>query len=347
MQKETIHRHRHLRDTFLSIRSLHQLCQLLRTDTRRLEIFLQQPLYRTFSVPKKSGGHRQIEDPKTELKRVLSNLNRYLQSVYLFEKSSAAYGFIVGVNNDNDRRNVLTNARKHVNRPYLLNIDLKDFFHHVTFTKVQEIFQNKPFRFKSNLADVLAGLTTYQGRLPMGAPTSPVLSNFACRGLDEQLITYCSDMLWVYTRYADDMSFSAKVPFEKEKVRYLRKIIEAESFVINENKVQYFKKNDLKIVTGLLVSDKVSLTTNYLPDLHREIARLADIMRAQNEQGQLSTKWVREFKQQIQGRMNFAGFVIGRKHSDYQALKESFYQATRPPEEEFGIVNWRGFPYNF
>ncbi|MCB0583419.1 MAG: hypothetical protein KDD10_29340, partial [Phaeodactylibacter sp.] len=92
------------------------LCSLLRTNQRRLLLLARQLPYKVFSVPKKDGGERQIEAPGAELKKVLGRLNRYLQSVYYFEKSSAAYGFIVGVLNDDDRRNVVTNARKHAGR---------------------------------------------------------------------------------------------------------------------------------------------------------------------------------------------------------------------------------------
>ena len=99
-----------------SINSERALCQLLRIDQRRLQLLVKQPSYRTFSVPKKEGGQRQIEAPNLELKKVLSRLNHYLQSVYYFEKSRAAYGFIVGVSNDDDRRNVVSNARKHLGK---------------------------------------------------------------------------------------------------------------------------------------------------------------------------------------------------------------------------------------
>ena len=94
-------------------------------------------------------------------------------------------------------------------KPYLLNVDLLDFFHAVKRDRIYDIFRSKPFNFKRNLPDILADLTTYQARLPMGTPTSPVLSNFACRELDRGLLLFSENMLWTYTRYADDMSFSS------------------------------------------------------------------------------------------------------------------------------------------
>lgn len=346
MDKKTRQRHQHNKGLFCSIRSIRSLCSLLKTDQRRLLLLARQPPYKVFTVPKKDGGERQIEAPGAELKKVLGHLNHFLQSVYYFEKPSAAYGFIVGVLNDDDRRNVVTNARRHTGRPYLLNADLIDFFHAITREQIVKIFQGKPFQFSKDLPDLLADLTTYQGRLPMGTPTSPVLSNFACRELDEQLSAYAEDMLWVYTRYADDMSFSSRKPIDADKIDSVRAIIEKAGFEINQRKLKTYGPEDDKVVTGLLVTDKVTLAPDYLPQLDEDIRQLHSVMLIQNEQGQLSTRWVEQFKKNIIGRLNFAGFVLKRQDERYIDLKDAYYTAVNPPQEEFGAVSWRGFPYN-
>lgn len=346
MPPTTKQHHQHQKGAFCSIRSVTTLCHLLKTDRRKLHLTAQQPKYKTFTIPKKDGGERKIEDPSADLKRLLHQLNRYLSSVYYFEKSRAAYGFIAGVRNDDDRRNVLTNARKHTGKPYLLNVDLKDFFHTVTRDKVVEIFAGKPFGFKRAIPELLADLTTYQGRLPMGSPTSPVLSNLACRALDDSLTQYAQSAGWAYTRYADDMTFSSKQPITVEQVERVRIIVHNAGFTINDKKVQVFGPEEDKVVTGLVVTDKVDLAPGFLPLLKGEIQQLHDIFRVQNEQGRLYTKWVEKFKQQVQGRLSFASFVSDKNDLTIQTLKDAFYTAINPPEEEFGAISWRGFPYN-
>ncbi|HMQ50264.1 MAG TPA: reverse transcriptase family protein [Saprospiraceae bacterium] len=346
MNKNTKARHQQNKMVFCSINSVKALCQLLQIDQRRMQLLLKKPPYKVFHIPKKDGGERIIEAPGNELKKVLSILNRYLQSVYFFERSNAVYGFVAGVRNDEDRRNVLTNAKKHVGKPYLLNIDLADFFHSISQEKVYQIFSEQPFQFKREIPELLAGLTTYQGHLPMGTPTSPVLSNFACCQLDLELYELSQDMGWIFTRYADDMTFSAGYPILKEKVDVIRFIVEKQGFRINERKVKMFGPSDDKIVTGLLVSDQVSLAPDYLPRLEKDIEQLALIMQAQNEQGELHTRWVEQYKRHIIGRLNFAAFVMKRNSAQYMALKDSYYTAINPPQEEFGAISWRGFPYN-
>ncbi len=332
---------------FCQINSINALAYLLKTEKRKLLMIAQKPRYRTFSIPKKGGGERMIETPFAELKKIQSILSNYLQSTYYFEKSNAAYGFIVGVRNEEDRRNVVTNAQKHINQPFMVNIDLKNFFHAVSEKWVMKIFSKPPFNFKRDLPQVLAGLTTYQNRLPMGTPTSPVLSNFACRQLDVELTEFSKRMNFVYTRYADDMTFSAKQKIDAQAFNVLKGIIEKAGFTINERKLKFYGPNDPKIITGLIVTDKVTLEPSYLPRLKEEIQQLKETVRSQNEQGQFSNKWVEQFKRQVRGRLNFAGFVLKRRDENYLALKDAFYEAIHPPEEEFGAVSWRGFPYNF
>lgn len=331
---------------FCSLGGVRALAQLLQTDPQRLYLLAKQPQYKTFTLPKKDGGEREIEAPGLELKKVLGRLNRYLQSVYLFEKSSAAHGFVTSVRNDTDRRSVVSNAKKHLGNPYLLHIDLKEFFHSVTREMVLSIFLGPPFHFRKELPDLLADLTTYQGRLPMGTPTSPVLSNFACRTLDEQLLEFAGNMLWAYSRYADDMTFSAKQPIVEEKILSVMGVIRENGFELNKRKIKRYGPDDEKIVTGLLLTNKVELAPGFLTQLEEDIGKLHEIVRAQHEHGQLTTKWVEQFKQQIRGRINFAGFVLKRQSERYQTLKSAYYTAITPPQEAFGAMSWRGFPYN-
>jgi hypothetical protein len=348
MDKQTLYQHQQQKTVFCSINRLSDLARLLRLDQRKLALLAERPHYRTFEIPKKDGGMRQIETPNDDLKRTLGLLNRYLQSVYLFEKSSAAYGFIVGIKNDDDRRNVVTNARKHLGKPYLLNIDLADFFHSITRERILKVFTEAPFHFKREVPDILADLCTYRERLPMGAPTSPVLSNLVCMDLDRDLSILANSLFWNFTRYADDMSFSSDAPITPDNLNTLRKIIQEAGFSLNEAKLKLSGPTDPKVVTGILLEDNdTTLDPSYLDLMEGEVQRLAEVMRAQNEAGQLHTRWVEQLKQQIRGRIAFAGFVLKRKNDRFIDLKNAFHSAINPPNEEFGAISWRGFPYNF
>ena len=63
-------------------------------------------------------------------------------------------------------------------------------------------------------------ICTVDGALPIGAPTSPVLSNIVSRRLDQAASRYRSGS-HRYTRYADDLTFSARKPhFPTEFTEY-------------------------------------------------------------------------------------------------------------------------------
>jgi len=87
---------------------------------------------------------------------------------------------------------------KLVNKKHVLNIDLKDFFHSISATKVRTLFQSYPFNFSDDLATCLALICCFKRRLPMGAATSPVVSNLICLELDKQLIAITKKYNLVY-----------------------------------------------------------------------------------------------------------------------------------------------------
>src|SRR5690554_151655 len=76
--------------------------------------------YTTFSVPKKNGGERIIHAPVKGLKDILRPLNVILNTIA--EPHFKATGFVPG-------KSIVDNAKQHVGKHYVYNIDLKDFFH--------------------------------------------------------------------------------------------------------------------------------------------------------------------------------------------------------------------------
>ena len=71
------------------------------------------------------------------------------------------------------------------------------------------LFELKNNYFKlPKVATLIAQLTCYNGKLPQGAPTSPIISNLICQILDYKIIILCKKYRLTYTRYADDLTFS-------------------------------------------------------------------------------------------------------------------------------------------
>lgn len=173
---------------FCAIESVHDLIGILDEEDHLFMLTLAQPQYHVFAVPKKDGSKRIIENPETVLKRIQSRLNDFLQAVYYLHRSEAAFGFMICPADDPQPRHIVSNARLHLDKAWLLNIDVEDFFHYVKESRVRNLFQKPPFGFREDLAEALARLCCFKGRLPMGAPTSPALSNLAVTDMDGDLL---------------------------------------------------------------------------------------------------------------------------------------------------------------
>lgn len=223
--------------------------------------------YHVFSIPKRKGGVRTITAPKSSIKLYQRKLADILSSCY--KKKASVYGYVIG-------RNIKQNAQIHCKKKIIINIDLQDFFPTINFGRVRGVFKSKPFEFNDVVATTLAQICCYDGNLPQGAPTSPIISNFVCRTLDNQLQRFASKYRFSYSRYADDITFSTNkniIPEEiatiddKGKITLsqdLENIISSNQFKINYKKVRYSHKNNRQEVTGLVVNTKVNVKRKYI-----------------------------------------------------------------------------------
>ena len=328
-----------------SVKRIEDLACLLQTETLLLMRLRFDKPYVVFHIKKPSGKERLIEAPAQELKSLLRKLNNYLQSAYFFARSSAAYGFVQQPRNAAVKRNILTNARLHCGKHFLLNIDLKDFFHQVTKTRVTAVFHNPPLSLSFELSCFLAELTTYNDRLPMGSPTSPALSNFATRALDEELLTFCRSYHITYSRYVDDLSFSTHTGMSAKTYYSIQDIIGKQGFRMNMEKIKWMDEADEKIVTGLVLKKKPEVPQLFLQQLEQDVERFRHIMEfSVVTHNGTSKEWVQYFKEYLQGKIRFLQMVQGHRHPDVQRMNDLFSNAcnTRSFEESF---SWSNFPY--
>jgi len=303
------------------------------------------PAYSCFTIPKKNGDHRIIEEPQKVLKKILQRLNDALQCSYFCNKTHAAHGFLINPDDDSDPRNILTNAQKHIGKPWLLNVDYVDFFHSVSTHHVANLFLSDYFSFDEPTAMLMAQLTTYNGRLPMGAPTSPVLSNWAARVLDTELLDWAYRNGYTYTRFADDLTFSGNHPILQTHVQEIRAISTTNGFTFNENKLKICSPSVEKSVTGLLVGEKeVSLPTNFIGQFETEISKLKTVLEVQHRTGKAQSQWVEKFKEQLTGHLRFASFILGDDHPEYSRLQQLLVIATTP-SESYDSASWLHFNY--
>lgn len=330
-----------------AIKNAAELAALLKTHPATLALTCLHPQYKTYRIPKKNGKFRLIEDPEKKLKTIQRTLNNHLQAWYHTVKPAAVHGFCISAN-DEDPIGIISNAKAHLGKPYLLNIDFQDYFHQVSYDDVNKNLAGIIKKADKETLKTLTTLTTYNQRLPMGAPTSPVLANICTRNLDDTLQNVCNRTGLTYTRFADDLSFSAAKPITALDREILETSIVQQGFDINHSKTKLFNGQDTKMVTGLvLTKDAITLPPQYVPNLITEIERYHTTKEVEYRyQTGMSNKKIKLFEQELAGKINFAEMILGSGNAGLQTVFQKWTAATAPLED-FETTNWLDIPYGF
>lgn len=244
-----------------------------------------QSHYYRFTIPKRSGGEREIWAPHARLKDVQRWVLRHI--VEKLPVHGSAHGFLAG-------RSTRSNAAVHTNAGIVLKMDLRNFFPTVTLPRVKGVFRKAGYR--EPVALLLALLCTesprevveFQGEtryvslgprsLPQGAPTSPGITNTLCLRLDRRLEGLARSQGWRYSRYADDLTFSvpaADMPGTETKAgsknskksaakpvgprpellkSLVVRTVANEGFAVHPAKTRILRKGSRQQVTGLVIN---------------------------------------------------------------------------------------------
>ncbi|MCQ4106513.1 retron St85 family RNA-directed DNA polymerase [Erwinia persicina] len=241
-----------------------RICNELGYSKRQLSAFLKNAprKYRVYTIPKRTIGYRTIAHPSKDLKkiqRICDSMLRDLLPVHTY-----AFAYKKGAS-------IKSNALHHVNQPYLLKLDFSNYFNSIT----PEIFWNKIDRLSIPIhkkeRNMLQKIIFWQPnrydngklKLSIGAPTSPLISNFVAYEFDDKILNYCQSQGIVYSRYADDLTFST---FNKDILFSLPRITKAylnkyfDGITINEMKTKFSSKKHNRHVTGITLTDEGAIS---------------------------------------------------------------------------------------
>lgn len=220
--------------------------------------------YKTYRIPKRSGGYRLISQPAREVKA----LQRALVDGFLSQLPvhSAATAYRSGAS-------IRANAAAHAANGPILKFDFSDFFpsisaddwrkycvRHSLFRDPEDVEMSCRVLFHSSIFH--RGL-----RLAIGAPSSPMLSNILMYDFDLVVSEAVSEEQVVYTRYADDLTFSARRTGYLTGVRKIlnRAIasIEFPKLTVNADKTVLATKKYKRMVTGLILTNDHKVSIGY------------------------------------------------------------------------------------
>lgn len=220
-----------------------------------------EKFYKQYDLPKRRGGFRTIMEPLPSLKMA----QEWILKEILYKSlpngiSKTAKAFLPG-------RSLLDNVKFHKNKPVVVNFDLEDFFGHISFRKVRNIFLEMGYAIPVSI--FLANLCTVNDTLPQGAPTSPMLSNMVFKKLDDEIFRYCLEKKIMYSRYADDLTFSGNINIKGLKI-FLKRRLKKEGYLINDKKTQIRNSNQRQTVTNIIVNEKIQTSRDFRRSLRQQ-----------------------------------------------------------------------------
>lgn len=247
------------------INSFEHLCEQLSITEQLLYYLTYKKEYCYFQkvIPKKDKTERILNVPNLSLKVVQKwILKEILEKIFVSEQAMA---FVPHKNG------LRENAERHKKNIFLLEMDITNFFGTITEQQVYTLFCN--IGYNSKVAGILANLCTYDNYLPQGAVTSPYIANLVCYHMDARINGYCSRKDIVYTRYADDLTFSSDNRMLLNKIeKFIKYIVTDEGFTINDKKTRYLSNAVKKTVTGITINDdSIHVDKKFKRDLRAQI----------------------------------------------------------------------------
>ena len=216
--------------------------------------------YKIYKIEKKNGKYRTIYEPKSLLKHIQKQiLNNILENKKISKYATAYHKGI----------SLKDNAIPHINKEIILKLDIKNFFDNISFYDIYNSCFPIEY-FPKSVGMLLTSLCTYNGKLIQGSPTSSYISNLVMKEFDEILGHWCDKNNISYTRYSDDMTFSGNFN-PSEIIIKVRKMLYKLGLELNESKIHVINRSNSQIVTGIVVNEKIQVSSKYRNKIRQEI----------------------------------------------------------------------------
>jgi len=162
------------------------------------------------------------------------------------------------------------NAKPHANKAALLKMDFTDFFgslkprdfdglcesNKIDLDHDDRVFCHQVLFWRQRPGEGL--------KLSIGAPSSPMFSNAVMYDFDKRISNLCADDGIIYTRYADDLSFSSnnvdQLFMIKHSMSGLLRELRYPIIFLNQEKTCLITRKHRLTVTGLVLSNDGSVS---------------------------------------------------------------------------------------
>jgi len=324
--------------------------------------------YTEFTIPKRSGGTRRICAPRIALLDLQRDFLRLLEADY--RPRAHVHGFVPG-----QKRSIVSNARQHVGKRWVLNIDLEDYFETIHFGRVRGRLMSPPYNYPMEIAQFIAHIATFQTTkevngqnrttevLMPGGALSPILANIVSDRLDAELARFCRQLGCTYTRYADDITISSnRRTFPAPIGRFqnpesyadftlsdsFQEIVESNGFRVNHSKTRLLGQAFQQEVTGLVVNEKVNVKRKFVREVRAMLhdwdasgltaASARHFGEKRPNRGRLPQQEATNFEWVVRGKVEFIRQVKGSTDQVFRALAAKFNNLCSGPPFSIPLV---------
>jgi RNA-directed DNA polymerase len=209
------------------------------------------------------GKIRHIDEPISELRRIVDRLQNILSRI---ELPNFLHGGRKGCS-------IITNAQVHIGRAAVLNFDIQDFFPSIHYPRVYKVFIT--LGCSPDVASILTRLTTYEGCVPHGSPTSISVANLCIIPLAKRIKNLAEKHNSRFTQFVDDGVMSGPAYIENLR-KLIDKIIKQEGFAASPkpHKRQTRYRHQEQLVTGVKVNYRIDVSSETYNNLNNEIQRI-------------------------------------------------------------------------
>lgn len=283
-----------------------------------LSIISQAPrAYKHYQIVKRSGGMRDIYHPSKELKVIQRWISKqYLEKLPVHPAASAYRGGM----------SVKDNAARHIRGAYFLKLDFQDFFPSIKYADLLLFLEKNADAIDLPTEDckLIARVCCRRSAegdysVPIGAPSSPVISNSILFDFDSHIAAHCESDGIIYSRYADDLVFSTREPNSLKGIEaYIRSHLysmRSPSLRLNESKKTFISRKHKVSVTGMIITPQGPLSIGR--ERKREVKALVHKYVTNQLEG--------EKLDRLRGLL---GYIQGAEPSFIEALRKKYGDAT-------------------
>ncbi len=271
-------------------------------------------LYRTFYIPKKSGGLRRIDAPDQELMNALRRLKDIFENDFNALYHTSAFAYI-------KNRSTIDAVKRHQDNEskWFGKFDLSNFFGSTTLEYVMKMLSMIfPFSevMKTNVGEdtlrTAIELAFLDGALPQGTPISPLITNIIMIPVDYKLangLREYNHQRFVYTRYADDFIISSKYEFNVKEIEgfIIKTLKEFDApFSLNQKKTRYGSSAGSNWNLGVVLNRDNEITIGHKKKKQFQAMLSSYIMDKKN-----GVQWDKHDIQTMEGHRNYYRMVEG------------------------------------